>query len=330
MSRFTRSGLGMTLAVATVLVATGSGRAESSLALSQIPAPALGRALPANIYVPDGEAPSGGWPVLYLLHGHDGNEESWKTLGDIKSTLDRMIADDTIRPMLVVMPGAGNSWYVDSADVGGPGNYLTVMTDDLVKWVEANHPVRSDAGGRAVAGLSMGGFGALHLAYSRPQNYATVASMSGAIWDNVPDEDFGKTPDELKLIADSAFFHRVDRYTVETGRILLSTGDHYAGSFGSPFDARLFNAKNVFTLAQNAVDANIDLPKTYLTVGDDDGFNLWRGAIALHEKLLDDGRHSELRITDGDHVWSLWKVAIEDVLVFIDAQWAAPSADIDR
>jgi S-formylglutathione hydrolase FrmB len=324
MSRFARSRLGTILAVAAVFAAAQPGYSASSIVRSQVPAPALGRPLPANIYIPDGEAPDGGWPVLYLLHGHDGNEESWKNLGDIKSTLDRLIAEGTVQPVLVVMPGVGNSWYVDSAGVGGPGNYQTAMTNDLVQWVEASYPVRSDVGGRAVAGLSMGGFGALHLAYSNPKAYGAVASMSGAIWDNVPDEDVGKTPDELKLIADSAFFHRIDRYTIDTSRILPSTGDHYAGAFGSPFDARLFNAQNVFTLAQDAVDAGLELPRTYLTVGDDDGFNLWRGAIALHETLLADGRSSELRITDGDHVWSLWKVAIKDVLVFIDAQWTAP------
>jgi len=274
-----------------------------------------------NIYQPDGEAPQRGWPVLYLLHGHDGNQDSWRDLGNIEATLDQLIDEKAIRPLVVVMPGVTNSWYVDSAAVGGPGDYETAMTLDLRHHVESTLPVRRDREGRAIAGLSMGGFGALHLAYSHKDLYGAVASLSGAIWQNVPTSDLDKSPADLKLIEDSAFFHQVDRSTITTGVVLPSTGDHFSGSFGTPFDARLFNEKNIFTLASQSVAENDVLPATYLTCGDDDGFFLWRGAVALHETLQAAGRTSELRITDGDHVWSLWKVSIVSALQFIDRQW---------
>jgi len=130
-----------------------------------------------------------------------------------------------------------------------------------------------------------------------------------------------KTPAELRLIQDSAFFHRIDRATITSGIVLPSTGDHFSGAFGTPFDARLFNDKNIFTLIARHVVQSQDLPATYLTEGDDDGFNLWRGAVALHETLQADNRKSELRITDGDHLWSVWKISIIDALKFIDSQW---------
>ena len=287
---------------------------------------ALGTDLPAIVYKPDGPIPDGGWPVLYLLHGHDGDEKSWRDLGDIRQTLDRLIETKTIRPLLVVMPGVGNSWYVDSASVGGPGDFDTAVSHDLRRHIEANYPTRKDREGRAIAGLSMGGFGALHLAYAHEDLYGAVASMSGAIWQNVPASDFDKTPNDLKLIQDSAFFHRVDRTTVTSGVVLPSTGDHFSGSFGTPFDARLFNEKNVFTLAAQHIAEEEDLPAMFLTVGDDDGFHLWRGAVALHDTLQASNRDSELRITNGDHVWSLWKTSITDVLAFIDSQWDKPES----
>lgn len=81
-------------------------------------------------------------------------------------------------------------------------------------------------------------------------------------------------------------------------------------------------------MAQHVAESQ-DLPATYLTVGDDDGFFLWRGAIALHETLQADKRKSELRVTDGDHVWSVWKVSIIDALKFIDGEWDK-AADIAR
>jgi S-formylglutathione hydrolase FrmB len=287
---------------------------------------ALGGDLSVNIYRPNGEPPENGWPVLYLLHGHDGDQNSWRDLGNIQNTLDGMIESGTIHPLVVVMPSVKNSWYVDSAAVGGPGDYETAITGDLRSHVEQTMPVRKDKQGRAIAGLSMGGFGALHLAYGHEDLYTAVASMSGAIWQNVPAADVDKTPAELKLIQDSAFFHRVDRTTITSGVVLPSTGDHFSGAFGTPFDARLFNEKNLFTLVAQHVAENQALPATYLTVGDDDGFYHWRGAVALHETLQADNRTSELRITDGDHVWTVWKTSIIDVLKFIDSKWDSDKA----
>lgn len=83
---------------------------------------ALNAPLPVNIYRPDGAPPENGWPVLYLLHGHDGDQNSWRDLGNIEKTLDTLIEAGAIRPLVVVMPGVKNSWYVDSTAVGGPGD----------------------------------------------------------------------------------------------------------------------------------------------------------------------------------------------------------------
>ncbi|MDQ0321850.1 enterochelin esterase family protein [Pararhizobium capsulatum DSM 1112] len=283
---------------------------------------ALDADLKVNVYIPDGRPPLEGWPVLYLLHGHGGNQNSWRDLGDIRPTLDRMISAHTIKPLVVVMPAAKNSWYVDSGLAGGPGDYETAITTDLRKQIEASLPVRKDRDGRAIAGLSMGGYGALRLAYSHPDLYDSVASLSGAIWHNIPESQFATTPADLKLIHDTMFFHKVNPETILAGIVLPSTGDHFSGSFGTPFNAHIFNDENIFTIVARRVEKGGSLPPTYLTCGDDDGFRLWRGAIALYDMLQANGRTAELRITDGDHVWKLWRTQIVDVLKFIDKQWA--------
>lgn len=283
---------------------------------------ALNADLKVNVYIPDGRPPLEGWPVLYLLHGHGGNQNSWRDLGKIQPTLDRMIAAHTIKPLVVVMPAAQNSWYVDSRLAGGPGDYETALTVDLRKRIEATLPVRKDRDGRAIAGLSMGGYGALRLAYGHPDLYDFVASLSGAIWHNIPDAELAKTPSEMKLTYDEVFFRKVDAETILAGVVLPSVGDHFSGSFGTPFDGRLFNEKNIFTIAARRIEKGGTLPPTYLTCGDDDGFRLWRGAIALYDMLQAHGRKAELRLTDGDHHWSVWRSEIVNVLKFIDKQWA--------
>ncbi|WP_181699042.1 alpha/beta hydrolase [Chthonobacter albigriseus] len=287
---------------------------------------ALDTPMNTAVYTPDGTAPFEGWPVVYLLHGHNGTERSWTDLGDVEATLDRMMADGEIRPAVIVMPDAKNSWYVDSAERGGPGDYETAITRDLRKAIEASYPVRRDREGRAIAGLSMGGFGALRLALAHPDLYVASASFSGAIWQNVPKADLEKTPDDLKEAQHAAFFQRQDAATVTAGVILPAVGDHYSGSFGKPFEGRYFNADNVFTLLAMRLQEKAELPAFYISCGDDDGYALWRGAFALYTMMEDSGVSAEFRVTDGAHVWSLWAREIENGLAFIDKHFQTAPA----
>ena len=133
-------------------------------------------------------------------------------------------------------------------------------------------------------------------------------------------------PDELRMIADNVYFHRVDRDTIEPGPDLPSLVSHFGGAFGTPFDARRFNAENVFTLLGERIDEKRALPALYVTVGDDDGFQLWRGAVAFFDTVRADGLPVELRVTGGDHLWSLWKVSIVDALGFIEANLSPAAA----
>jgi S-formylglutathione hydrolase FrmB len=286
---------------------------------------AIGRPLEVSIYQPDGAAPKDGWPVLYLLHGLNGCHRDWPSLGGIRETMDRLIADHRIKPMLVVMPDGGNSWYVDSASIGGPGNYETAILDDLPKAIERTYPVSRERDGRAIAGLSMGGYGALRLALKRPDRFVAVASLSGAIWQNAPPQGEIRAPG--RTVTADEYFHHIDAATVVGGVDAPPDGKHFGRAFGTPFDAKLFDAENVFTLLEQKLRDNVDLPSIYLTVGDHDSHLLWRGSIALYETLMADGVDVDFRVTGGDHVWSLWSQSIKDVLVFVDAKFAAKIRD---
>lgn len=301
------------------LVCAGGSAWAGAIQHSTLTLSSLDHPMNVSLYVPDGAPPEGGWPVLYLLHGLGGTSSDWETLGDIQATLDRMIGAAEIKPLLVVMPAAGDSWYVDSAAVGGPGNVETAITHDLVAAIETRWPVRHDAGGRAIAGLSMGGYGALRLAYGHPELFGAAASLSGAIWQNVPSDELDLPLAQIRLLQESAYFHFIDEDTVTVGVDLPPAGPHFGGAFGDPFDARLFNRLNVFTLLVRLIDRGVPVPATFVTVGDDDSHKVWRGAIALLETMRAEGQDVEMRMTDGDHAWSVWKVSIVDALRFIDA-----------
>src|SRR5439155_1609994 len=122
------------------------------------------------------------WPVLYLFHGLNGTERDWAEAGRAKETLDRLIEARRIEPLLVVMPMAGNGWYVDNPDPGGAGRLAEAFAGDLVDHVDASLPTAACRAARGAGGLSMGGYGALLYAMDHPDRYAAAFSLSGSVF----------------------------------------------------------------------------------------------------------------------------------------------------
>lgn len=304
---------------ALIFLSLVSGQAAAEMRHEVLDSAALGREIGYMIYTPNTPPPASGWPVLYLLHGLGGDETDWKRLGGIEQTLDRMIADGAIDPLVAIMPNAASSWYVDSAAIGGPGDYEAMIVRDLLPAAEARISGVGKPTRRVIAGLSMGGFGALRLALAHPDLFSAVASMSGAIWQNVPQAYLDMPPEQLDLIAKSDYFHTSPTGDVTAEETLPPPGKHFAGAFGTPFDARFFNRMNVFTLLSARI-ADGRVPPLFLTVGDDDSHQLWRGAIAVFDTLRAAGLDASLRITDGDHTWALWRTSVRDALMFLDQQ----------
>jgi S-formylglutathione hydrolase FrmB len=140
--------------------------------------PALGHDANVRVLTPDGFDPDRDHlPVLWLLHGGFGSSADWTTAGDAEA----LTAD---LPMIVVMPDAGTGgWYTDwlRGTPEGPQRWETFHLDELRPFIEARYRTRTDPGGRAIAGLSMGGFGAMSYAARHPDLFGFAASFSGAV-----------------------------------------------------------------------------------------------------------------------------------------------------
>jgi enterochelin esterase family protein len=255
--------------------------------------PSVDAKIPTSVYLPDAFKP--GMPVLYLLHGYGGGHRDWLEAGKVVETADAVFAAPGAKPMAIVMPGVGNSWYVDGGSVGRYGDWRTAFIQDLIPTVEETYGIGGNRNKRFVAGLSMGGFGALHLAVHNPDLFRAAAALSPAIFE---DADHASDFPEFQM----TFF---------------------AGAFGDPFDVARFNRQNVFadlpTLALRLEDRPIDF---YIMTGDHDGFGLWRGAVAFFRAARDDGLPAELRVHDGNHEWRLWRDELDDVL-----RWVASLQD---
>ena len=117
------------------------------------------------------------YPVLYLLHGADSDDTSWTRFGDAERITARA-------PMIVVMPdGGAQGWYTDwyAGDRTAQPRWETYHVGELVPWIDATYRTVAAKRGRAIAGLSMGGYGALSYAARHPDTFAAAASFSGAL-----------------------------------------------------------------------------------------------------------------------------------------------------
>ncbi len=131
----------------------------------------LKRQVSVEVLLPGGAGP---WATVYLLHGLGGGARSWgEEFGLVSLAREHRVA--------LVMPDAAASYYVNLPGPH-PQNYADYVALELPERLEAACRIRADRSGRAVAGLSMGGYGAMMLALRHPERYAACASLSGSLY----------------------------------------------------------------------------------------------------------------------------------------------------
>ncbi|WP_330941476.1 esterase [Bacteroides sp. MSB163] len=159
--------------------------------------PALGLERRMTVYTPAGYETGGKrYPVLYLLHGMGGDEEAWISLGRTAQILDNLIAQGKAKPMIVVMPN-GNASQEAAPGESSRGMVPPTMQlpktmegsyeqafPEIVKFIDKNYRTIKSKSGRAIAGLSMGGFHSLHISKQYPDMFNYVGLFSAAIMPN--------------------------------------------------------------------------------------------------------------------------------------------------
>lgn len=231
---------------------------------------ALSRTMRYQIVVPATATASSPVPVVYLLHGHGGKEGDW-------FTYSRATALANQYNVAVVTPDGANSWYIN----GGSGRWHDYIADDLIREVEKRWPVRTTRAGRAIAGLSMGGYGAMNLALQRPELFVMAASMSGAL-------DISRASNVFER-------RRVD--------------EEVRAAFGPP-DSVTRRENDIYRLASEA-DAS-KMPYLHIDCGIDDP---WMGVNREFSQVLTSrGITHDFQELPGNHNWRYWDRQIEVVL----------------
>ena len=258
------------LALFFVFAATAAGltTCASGQSAQTFHSAALGRTMRYQVAVPS-NAGAKRFPVVYLLHGHTGRETDWFSHSSAAEVADRL-------GLVVVTPDGANSWYINTP----AERWEDYITRDLIQEVESRWPVRPGRASRAVAGLSMGGYGAMNIALRRPEVFALAASMSGALDTTRPTSVFSRGREA-----------EVNAWFGPPGSVTRRDNDIYRS-------------------AAEAQPAN--LPYLYLDCGVDDP---WFGVNReFAEVLKNRGVAHEFHAEPGSHNWPYWDRQVRTVL----------------
>jgi len=284
------------LAVILLFTAAGSGAQPAPspgqvLEGLSIKSTILGRDVKYAIYLPPDYQTSGRrYPVVYLLHGFTDNESAWVQFGEVNLAADRAIAAREIPPMVIVMPDGGVTWYIN--DYQNKVRYEDMFIQEFIPRIDATYRTRPEKEFRGVAGLSMGGWGALLFAMRHPDLFTACAAYSAAVW---AEEDFAGL--------EQAMYERM-----------------FGPLFGPTLAGQdrltaLFRSYNPLSLAMSLPVDSLKKVRYYIDCGDEDF--LFKGNALFHLALRDRKVPDEFRCRSGTHSWVYWRTGIGDGLKFI-------------
>ena len=217
------------------------------------------------------------YPVLYLLHGLTGHYSDWVARSNVADYASEY-------RMIVVTPEGNDGWYTDSATIA-TDKYESYILQELLPDVQQRYRTIEARYGRAIAGLSMGGYGAIKFGLKSPQMFVFAASMSGA---------FGVTRFTEK---------EIPRQWQDSLKL-----------FG-PVESETRKANDLFEIIEKLTAARVSsLPYFYFDCGIEDSplifpYNRQLAALMYEKKIP-----YEYRELPGDHSWGYWDRQVQEIL----------------
>jgi S-formylglutathione hydrolase FrmB len=263
--------------------AQATGRAECV----SLPSKILERAVPYCVLLPpsyDAEK-TRRYPILYLLHGLGDNEEFLVHSGGMNLVED-LWEQHQLGEMLIVTPAGGVSFYINSRD--GERRYEDFFLQEFMPGVEKRYRAQAGRGSRGIAGISMGGYGALHIAFQHPQLFAAVGAHSAALIEKLPNitSENSRQMSQLRVLGPA---------------------------FGSPFDAAFWNQNDPVRIARAANLAGL---KIYFDCGSEDDYGFDSGAEALDKMLTSRHIVHNFHLYPGGHDWVYFAAHLPALLEF--------------
>lgn len=233
-------------------------------------APSLGMQTQVYVVIPEGKKKNKEMPLVYLLHGLSDNASNWTRRTSIERYADE-------KGVIVIMPEVQRSFYTNT---GYGARYYDYITKDLPRMAESFFGCNTSRENSYIAGLSMGGYGALKCGLSLPDNYAGIASFS-AVCD---------------------IQGRVERAL----RMEDWPKSEIQGVFGA--DCRVADEENLLKLVEKAAKAK-NRPRIIITCGTED--ELYPENLVFKDKLIELKFDPEYQEWEDGHSWGFWDVSIQ-------------------
>ncbi len=249
----------------------------------------LGAPVSYVAYLPqDYETSKASYPVIYALHGMFENSAFWERRG-LALLYEELLKTGVAPNAIVVTVDGGNNLFVNS----GKGKYQDLVTRDLVEHIDKTYRTVARRDGRALLGISMGGYGALNIAFSQPAVFGAVATHSAMLLTQIPTVEAGARGGQMRA---------------------------FTGVFGEPVDPAIWKADDPLELART-VDAS-RVGAVYFDCGGQDRYGLFAGNEALHTIL--EGRRiaHDFSISQGDHGYDFVKSVLARSLGFLKGKLA--------
>jgi enterochelin esterase-like enzyme len=242
---------------------------------------ALNKKMKVNIYLPKGYSNQIKYPVLYMIHGYTGNQDSWMPGLEMEKKADGLINSNKIAPIIIVAPQIDNSYGINTIkdsskssslnSLFDAGQYEDFLSKELISYIDKNYSTIQSREGRYIGGMSMGGWVALHMAFAHLDLFSKVGGHSPALLINSP-------------------------------------GNAIAWVYPTK---ELRKERDPMQVAQ---DKDLKSLKIYLDCGKQDLRN--EGCNSLYKILQSKGVDSQYHLSEGAHDGAYWSTNIEKYLIF--------------
>lgn len=269
----------MFILISTIVL--GRGRVEEKTMYSNT----LGREIKYKVYLPKEYDNGKDFQVFFLLHGLYGSEQDWTDpqQGSAAVIFDELIYEtQAVKPMVVIMPDGGNTWYIDSNE-----KIQTAYEKDLFPYVFQNYKVSNDRKNVIIGGLSMGGSGSLNFFLRNPEKFGKVILLSPAVYDKLTEEFLSVSPVTQKDIKKSYWTNNLDNY----------------------------KKKSVADLKTEMYIVIGDDDSLVNSVGKED---FQERTVAIYREMKNTGNNVELRIVNGGHIWKVWRDGLREGLIMVN------------
>jgi len=257
-----------------MLASAGLVSAQSRIDCTSIESHMLHRPVRYCVMLPSNyEKETRKYPVLYFLHGLGENEQALMRSGGW-GLIEDLAREHKVGDFIMVAPEGRGTFFINSAD--GHNRYSDFLISEFLPFIEAHYRIIRTRKSRGVTGLSMGGYGALRLAFAHPELFGSVSAQSAAL--------ITETPAQLNADLKDA------------GPLAGLLGS----VFGNPIDVAHWKQNNPFELARKD-QIQIRTQAIYINCGDQDDYGFDGGATQLHKQLTAEGVHHEFHLYPGRH-----------------------------